>query len=115
MDYDLRSFLFVNELSQKDVAEFLGVSKGQMSKLVSNTARLQLDQLEKLLTNDRGWDTKCLSNPLIPMMKPTKSEGNNATTIQALRAENEMLRAQLAEEKARAAEYWEMIKEISRK
>lgn len=60
----LRSFVFFNNVSQQELASFLGISKGQMSKLVSGTAKLRPEQLERLLNNDRGWDTEFLTDPL---------------------------------------------------
>lgn len=60
----LKSFLIFNNLNQVDVAQYLSVSKGQMSKLVSGTSRLQPEQLEKLLHNDKGWNTEFLTDPI---------------------------------------------------
>lgn len=60
----LKSFLFFNELSQLEVAEYLGVSKVQMSKLVSGVAPFRPEYLSKLLSNDRGWNTEFLTDPI---------------------------------------------------
>lgn len=114
MNYDVRGFLFFNELSQKEVADYIGVSKSQMSKLVSGVAELKVEQYERLLTNDKGWDIKYLTDS--PLAKPTPVKATDGDSlVQSLQRENEMLKEQLAEAKARAAEYWEMIKEITRK
>lgn len=68
---DLRSFVFFNEISQKELADYLGVSKGQMSKLVSGTAKLKKGQLTKILNNDKGWVTDFLvgAEPIIGWRK----------------------------------------------
>ena len=60
----LKSFLFFNELSQQEIADYLGVSKGQMSKIASGTSRLQAEQLAKLLSNPYGWNTEFLTDPV---------------------------------------------------
>lgn len=60
----LKSFLFFNELSQLEVAQFLGISKGQMSKLVSGSSSLKAEQLQRILTNNRGWNTEYLTDPV---------------------------------------------------
>ena len=60
----LRAFLLFNELSQVELADFLGISRGQMSKLVSGNAKLQGEQLSKIISNDRGWNTEFLTNPM---------------------------------------------------
>lgn len=69
----LRSFLFFNDVSQIEVAEYLGISKGQMSKLVSGASNLRVEQLEKLLMNDKGWNTEFLTNPAWTELESAKS------------------------------------------
>ena len=69
----LKSFLFFNELSQQEVADYLGVSKGQMSKLVSGNARLQPEQLMKLLSNPNGWNTEFLTGHIWAELESGKS------------------------------------------
>lgn len=58
----LKSFLFFNELSQLEVAEYLGISKVQMSKIVSGTAPFRNDLFLKLLNNDKGWNTEFITD-----------------------------------------------------
>lgn len=60
----LKSFLFFNDLGQVEVADFLGISKAQMSKIVSGSAPLRHDHLMKLVSNDRDWNTEFLTDPL---------------------------------------------------
>jgi transcriptional regulator with XRE-family HTH domain len=68
---DLRSFVFFNEISQKELAEYLGISNGYMSKLVSGTAKLKKEQLTKILNNDKGWSADFLvgAEPIIGWRK----------------------------------------------
>lgn len=62
--YGLKSFLFFNELGQLEVANYLGISKMQMSRLVSGIAPFRHEYLTKLVTNDKGWNTEFLTDPL---------------------------------------------------
>ena len=41
----LRAFLLFNELSQVELADFLGISRGQMSKLVSGNADIKTTEI----------------------------------------------------------------------
>ena len=130
----LKSFLIFNDLSQLEVAQFLGISKGQMSKLVSGVARLQPEQLEKILNNVRGWNTEFLTNPMWADLEAGKLVSDGGVAIQqngkrnnigqvngagdemaALRRENEMLRAQVEELKAQNEKYWKMIERLTEK
>lgn len=131
----LRAFLLFNELSQQELADFLGISKGQMSKLVSGTAKLQSEQLSKILSNDCGWNTEFLTNPMWEDMAAWKhvaesgsiaiqqnGKKNKIGTISgesgevlSLRKENEMLRAQVDELRAQNEKYWNMIEKLTEK
>ena len=62
--HGLKSFLFFNDLDQVEVADYLGISKGQMSKIVSGTAQLRNEYLMKLVSNDKNWNTEFLTDPL---------------------------------------------------
>ncbi len=57
---NMRAFRLVNELSQKEVAEYLEVSIAFISSVERGAARLPADKLARLLENDRDWDTEPL-------------------------------------------------------
>lgn len=59
---DLKFFRETNNLLQKDLAEFLGVSIAFISSIEKGQAKLPSDKLVKLLDNDRQWDTDSLLN-----------------------------------------------------
>lgn len=115
----LRSFVFFNEISQKDLAEYLGVSKGYMSKLVSGSAKLKPEQLAKLLNNDKGWNTEFLIDDTWSRIDSGEfaddEEAPSCNEIAALRKEVEMLREQNKKLESINKEYWEMIKGLTSK
>jgi len=59
---ELKTFRKVNNLLQKDVADYLGVSREYISMVESGKASLPYNHLRKLLVNDRGWDVSSLSD-----------------------------------------------------
>ena len=71
----LKSFLFFNDLSQLEVAEYLGISKVQMSKLVAGVAPFHSEYMSKLLSNDRGWNTEFLTDPIWTDLESGKYKG----------------------------------------
>lgn len=58
--YDLKGFRVCNNLTQKTVSDFLGISVAFISAIERGLSRLPNEQLIALLNNDQGWDTKYL-------------------------------------------------------
>lgn len=59
---DFKGFIFRNNLSQKDVMEYLGVSKGYMSLVISGKKKLSEENFRKLLENPYGWNVTMLTD-----------------------------------------------------
>ena len=59
---DFKGFIFRNNLSQKDVMEYLGVSKGYMSLVISGKKKLSEENFRKLLENPYGWNVAMLTD-----------------------------------------------------
>ena len=57
---NMKGFRVMNELSQKDVAEYLEVSIAFISAVERGQAKLPAEKLVKLLENDRDWETSAL-------------------------------------------------------
>lgn len=57
---DFKGFIYHNDLSQKEVMEYLKVSKGYMSLVVSGKKQLSEENFRKLLENPYGWDVSML-------------------------------------------------------
>ena len=56
-----RAFRKFNNLTQEDVASFLGVKKAFISQIETGRVDLPEDKYYRLLQNDRGWDVALLS------------------------------------------------------
>lgn len=119
---DLKEFRKCNGLSQKDVAEFLGVSRSFIGQVEAGFSKLPSDKIDKLLANDNGWDVSCLIYNREAGDHIHQNGGkNNIGKITydnenaALKKEIEMLSRQLEELMRRNQEYWELIKELMKK
>jgi len=137
---DLKSFRKANNLTQSDIANYLGggVEKSFISQIEHGGRKLPDAQLAKLLHNTKGWDTSMLvvDNPSPSIM--THASGNSNASVQinsnnnnrsdsakkdlelaeyrlqvvSLQKEVERLTNLLEEEKQRTAQYWEMIQKL---
>lgn len=58
---DLRAFRKANNLTQDTLGEYLGMKKSFISKIENGKEKLPKDKFQKLIGNDRGWDTSMLS------------------------------------------------------
>ena len=54
--FDLRKFLMLNGLKQKELAEYLGVTQSRVSHYVKNES-VPMEKLDLLLNNNKGWNT----------------------------------------------------------
>ena len=100
------TFLEVNGLKQKDLAQFLGVSEPSVSGYVSGKSVPSPDKLKKILENP-AWDTSALTedSPLNdPLIEITKLK----SMLKALNEQN----ARLEEQNAR---YWALIEKLTSK
>ena len=57
---NLKAFRLSNELSQKDLAEYLEVSIAFISSIERGLSKLPAEKLARLLENDREWETSSL-------------------------------------------------------
>lgn len=112
---DLKGFRKANNMSQKDLAEYLGVSRSFVGQVESNFSKLPQDKLNKLLTNKESWDVSMLltDDELVEVKGGAGKE--EIADLFALRVENQMLKAQVEELKSEKAQYWEMIKKLMEK
>ena len=113
---ELKEFRKVNNLRQKELADYLGVSREYISIAENGKTKLAFSQLGKLRNNPYGWDTSMLSDETQLNAASSVSDCQNSEfEVAALRRENDMLRQQLAELKERCERYWQMIEKLTNK
>lgn len=59
-EIDFKRFMFEQKIKQNELAEYLGVSKGYMSLVISGQRKLSEENFSKLINNPFGWDTSIL-------------------------------------------------------
>lgn len=76
---DLKSFRKINNLTQGELGEYIGMKKSFISKIENGKEKLPESKLQKLLTNTMGWDTTMLEqSPTIS----TRVSGNGSANVQ---------------------------------
>lgn len=76
---DLKSFRKINNLTQGELGEYIGMKKSFISKIENGKEKLPESKLQKLLTNTMGWDTTMLEkSPTIN----TRVSGNGSANVQ---------------------------------
>lgn len=64
---DLKVFRNINNLKQTEIADYLGIGISFISQIENGKVNLPIDKFNKLINNDRGWDT----TPLLPIETPS--------------------------------------------
>ena len=117
-DVDFKRFMFEQKIKQKELAEYLGLSKGYVSLVISGQRPLSDENLRKLINNPFGWDTSILKGGI---KVNSESQLENLTeekpTLEAeqrpqLSSAEVVLRDMLAEERARVDSLNEIIWEL---
>lgn len=102
---DFKGFIFYNNINQKDVIEYLGVSKGYMSLVISGKKKLSEENFRKLIENPFGWDTSMLVGSPEPVLE-SAAPAMNLSNVEIL------LREMLAEKEAKIDVLNEIIWEL---
>ena len=79
---NMKQFLTDNGLKQVDLARFLGITEASVSKMVKGYTNPSKENLQRILDNDRGWDTSSLLH----------KGGRNGGEIRELKEENKRLK-----------------------
>ena len=58
---DLKAFRRANNLTQDALGEYICMKKSFISKIENGKEKLPKDKFQKLIANDRGWDTSMLT------------------------------------------------------
>lgn len=101
---DFKGFVYHNDISQKDIIEYLGVSKGYISLVISGKKKLSEENFRKLLENPYGWDTSMLIEDAQPQI-----EAENKPKLSDVEI---LLRDMLAEKDAKIDTLNEIIWEL---
>lgn len=89
---DLKEFRIVNNLTQTDLGDFLGVQKGFISKIENGKDKLPESKFRKLLSNPNGWDTSMLTQSTsVGVVQPNAEDA----LILELRAQIERLEVKI--------------------
>ena len=57
---DIKRFRESNKILQKELSDYLGVTRAFISLVETGKSKLPADKVSMLLTNDRGWDVSFL-------------------------------------------------------
>ena len=122
---DLRTFRKVNNLEQKDVANYLGVSRQQISQIENGRSDLTKENLRKIISNPYGWDTSMLPKDPMPQINGIVVGGNAvgssisqdnrqyySDSPDVLRAQIDLLDERLKEKDAQIKEKDAQIKQL---
>lgn len=68
-------FRYRNRLTQKEVADFLGITQAHVAQVESGDYRLPRERLDALIANDRGWDVSMLEHARQETLPPDNGRG----------------------------------------
>ena len=84
---ELKEFRKVNNLTQDELGDYLGIKKSFISRIEHGAALLPEDKFNKLLANDKGWDVTVLKHASkapkkkIPIYKDISSIGGKRDLV----------------------------------
>jgi transcriptional regulator with XRE-family HTH domain len=81
---DFKGFIYHNNLSQKEVMEYLQVSKGYMSLVISGKKKLSEENFRKLIENPHGWDVSMLTESPVVLPDPEPAPAAEVNMIDKL-------------------------------
>lgn len=120
---DLKGFRSANNLSQQDVADFLGVSRSFVGQVESGFSKLPKDKIDKLGANNRGWDVSLLLVDGTHLGDGDRAAEIESRLLKSFKADEremykkyiELLSIRVEELKAQNEKYWEMICKLTEK
>lgn len=88
---DLKAFRKVNQIRQKDLAEFLGISENFVSQIESGSSPLPHKHLVKILAN-KEWNTSMLQPGIAP--SPKELMDNNKNLMEIIKSQQRTIEMQ---------------------
>lgn len=110
--------MFEENIKQKQLADYLGVSAGYISQVIAGEKTLSDEKLSKVLNNPFGWDTSLLGGGIeedseSQTKSPIEEKPRLETEVKPQLSDVEaLLRDMLAEERARVDTLNEVIWEL---
>ena len=106
---EVRAFLKTNNLKQRDLAYYLGVTEAAISNVVKGKSDFSKENLIKILNNPNGWDTSMLVEEKTPAPAPSQTEQVDMV-IELLKAQNADLQAKVDTLNQRIGELQALLK-----
>lgn len=97
---ELKTFRKINNLTQSEVGDYLGIKKAFISSIENGKAGLPKDKFTKLINNDRGWDTSMLPQPKEATFQTNETNPEIVRLIKIIEEQNHTI-AILAEQIAK--------------
>ena len=101
---DLKEFRIVNNLTQSELGDYLGVLKGFISKIENGKEKLPEPKFRKLINNPNGWDVSMLTQSEVAVVEKPVAEDALVTElrsqIEVLQAKVDNLNRELGEKNA---------------
>lgn len=88
---DLKEFRVVNNLTQTQLGDYLGIQKGFISKIENDKEKLPEPKYRKLLNNPHGWDVSMLQPSEVGEVLQMQEDG----LVVELRAQIERLESKV--------------------
>lgn len=88
---DLKEFRVVNNLTQTQLGDYLGIQKGFISKIENDKEKLPEPKYRKLLNNSHGWDISMLQPSEVGEALQMQEDG----LVMELRAQIERLESKV--------------------
>lgn len=84
---ELKTFRKINNLTQTEIGEYLGIKKAFVSSIENGKARLPVEKFNKLINNDRGWDITPLTSESTYLngIHDNANDGDSQKTVSVLR------------------------------
>lgn len=107
---DLKEFRIVNNLTQTELGDYLGVQKGFISKIENGKDKLPEPKYRKIIGNPFGWDTTMLTRSEVSQ----SSTGDNTIQVTGNNVDMRNINQSLANDEKKVAELEKRVAELTR-
>ena len=107
---DLKEFRIVNNLTQTELGDYLGVQKGFISKIENGKDKLPEPKYRKIIGNPFGWDTTMLTKSEVSQ----SSTGDNTIQVTGNNVDMRNINQSLAKDEKKVAELEKRVAELTK-